>query len=144
MMRFTDYLSGTFSARKFQTTLLGLFAGTALLLAVVGLYGVMSFFVSERTREIGLRIALGARPVQILSRIFRIAAIMTAAGIAIGLLAAALLTRSIQNQLYCVGVADPITFCAVPLLLMLVAASAAWAPARRAMKVDPMEALRQD
>ena len=144
LMRFTDYLSGTFSARKFQTTLLGLFAGTALLLAVIGLYGVMSFFVSERTREIGLRIALGARPVQILSRIFRIAGIMTAAGVAIGLIAAALVTRSIQNQLYGVGTVDPLTFCTVPLLLMLVAASAAWAPARRAMKVDPMEALRQE
>ncbi len=142
--RFSDYLSDTFSARKFQTTLLGLFAGTALLLAVTGLYGVMSFFVSERTREIGLRIALGARPVQILSRIFRIAAIMTGAGVATGLIAAALLTRSIQNQLYGVGIVDPITFAAVPLLLALVAATAAWAPARRAMKVDPMEALRQE
>jgi putative ABC transport system permease protein len=144
LARFTDYLSGTFSARKFQTTLLGLFAATALLLAVIGLYGVMSFFVSERTREIGLRIALGARPTQILSRILRIAAVMTAAGIALGLPAAALLTRSIQNQLYGVGVVDPVTFCAVPLLLILVAASAAWAPARRAMQIDPMEALRQE
>jgi putative ABC transport system permease protein len=144
LTRFTDYLSGTFSARKFQTTLLGLFAGTALLLAVIGLYGVMSFFVSERTREIGLRIALGARPVQILTRIFRIAGIMTAAGVATGLLAAALLTRPIQTQLYGVGAVDPLTFCAVPVLLALVAATAAWAPARRAMKVDPMEALRQE
>ncbi len=144
MMRFSDYLSGTFSARRFQTTLLGLFAGTALLLAVIGLYGVMNFFVSERTREIGLRIALGARPVQILTRIFRIAAIMTLSGVAVGLLAAALLTRSIQNQLYGVGLIDPLTFCAVPLLLALVAATAAWAPARRAMKVDPMDALRQE
>jgi putative ABC transport system permease protein len=144
LMRFSDYLSGTFSARKFQTTLLGLFAGTALLLAVIGLYGVMSFFVSERTREIGLRIALGARPVQILTRIFRIAAVMTVAGVVTGLIAAVLLTRSIQNQLYGIGIVDPITFGAVPLLLALVAATAAWAPARRATKVDPMEALRQE
>jgi putative ABC transport system permease protein len=144
LTRLTDSLSENFSARKFQTTLLGLFAGTALLLAVIGLYGVMSFFVSERTREIGLRIALGAQPVQILSRIFRIAAIMTAVGLAVGLGAAALLTRSIQNQLYGVGVIDPLTFCAVPLLLMFVAASAAWVPARRAVKVDPMDALRQE
>jgi ABC-type antimicrobial peptide transport system permease subunit len=115
-----------------------------LLLAVIGLYGVMTFFVSERTREIGLRIALGARPGQILARIFRIAAVMTTVGIVIGLIASSLLTRSIQSQLFGVGVVDPLTFCAVPLLLALVAATAAWAPARRAMKVDPMEALRQD
>jgi ABC-type antimicrobial peptide transport system permease subunit len=111
---------------------------------VIGLYGVMSFFVSQRTREIGLRIALGARPMQIVGRIFRIAGLMTASGVVIGLLAAALLTRSIQSQLYGVGLLDPITFCAVPLLLVVVAASAAWAPASRAMSVDPMEALRQD
>ena len=142
--RVTDALSDSFSGRRFQTALLGLFAGTAMLLAVIGLYGVMSFFVSQRTREIGLRIALGARPTQILGRIFRIAGLMTAFGVAIGLLAAALLTRSIQNQLYGVGLLDPVTFCAVPLLLAIVAASAAWAPASRAMSVDPMEALRQD
>lgn len=144
MQSLTDALSGSFSARRFQTTLLGLFAATALLLAVIGLYGVMSFFVFERTREIGLRMALGARPQQILARIFRIAAVMTASGIAIGLLASVFLTREMQSQLFGVAAIDPLTFCAVPLLLALVAATAAWSPARRAMKIDPMEALRQE
>ncbi len=144
LTRLTDVVSESYSARRFQTMLLGLFAGTALLLAVIGLYGVMSFFVSERTREIGLRMALGARPQQILARIFRIAAVMTASGIAVGLLASVFLTREIQSQLFGVAAIDPVTFCAVPLLLALVAATAAWSPARRAMKIDPMEALRQD
>ncbi len=144
LTRLTDYLSTSLSPRKFQTILLGLFAGTALLLAVIGLYSVMTFFVSERTREIGLRVALGARPGQILSSVFRVATMMTTAGVAIGLVASSLLTRSIQSQLFGVGAIDPLTFCAVPLLLALVAATAAWAPARRAMKVDPMEALRQE
>ena len=80
--RVTEAVSDSLSARRFQTTLLGLFAGTALLLAVIGLYCVMSFFVSQRTREIGLRIALGARPAQIVARVFRIAGVMTAAGVA--------------------------------------------------------------
>jgi putative ABC transport system permease protein len=140
----TDYLSGSLSARTFQTTLLGLFAATALVLAVIGLYGVMSFFVTERTREIGLRMALGAQPKQILARVFRIAAVMTLSGVALGLAASTWLTRSMESQLYGVAPIDPLTFCAVPLLLILIAATAAWSPARRAMKVDPMEALRQE
>jgi ABC-type antimicrobial peptide transport system permease subunit len=144
LTRFTDFLSDSYAGRKFQTALLGLFAGTALLLAVVGLYGVMSFFVSERTREIGLRMALGARPSQILGVVFRIAGTMTAAGMAIGIVASLMLTRQIQSQLFGVGALDPVTFGAVSILLALVAALAAWAPARRAMNVDPMEALRQE
>jgi putative ABC transport system permease protein len=142
--RLTDSLSSSLSERRFQTVLLSLFGGTALLLAVIGLYGVTGFFVSQRTREIGLRVALGARPAQILGQVFRMAAIMTGAGVAVGLFAAALLSRSIASLLFGISAIDPVTFAAVPLLLAVVAATAAWAPARRAMRVDPMEALRQE
>jgi len=144
LTRVTDALADSDSARRFQTLLLGLFAATALLLAVVGLYGVMTFFVSQRTREIGLRMALGAQPSQILARVLRLAAITTASGMALGLLGATLLTRQLQDQLYGVSTLDPATFSAVAALLALVAAAAALLPARRAMAVDPIEALRQE
>jgi putative ABC transport system permease protein len=144
LTRVTDALADSDSARRFQTLLLGLFAGTALLLAVVGLYGVMTFFVSQRTREIGLRMALGAQPSQILTRVLRIAAITSASGMALGLLGATLLTRQLQDQLYGVSTLDPATFSGVAALLALVAAAAALLPARRAMAVDPIEALRQE
>jgi len=140
----TDYLSSSLDEKRFQAMLLSLFGLTALLLASVGLYGVTSFFVSQRSREIGLRAALGAQPAQILAHVFRQGAWMTGAGLAAGLAAAALLSRFIASLLLGVRPVDPVTFAVVPLLLASVAAAAICVPARRATRVDPMEALRQE
>jgi len=140
----TDYLASSLDEKRFQTMLLSLFGLTALLLASVGLYGVTSFFVSQRSREIGLRAALGAQPAQILAHVFRQGAVMTGAGLAAGLAAAAMLSSSIASLLFGVRPVDPVTFAIVPLLLAGVAAADIWVPARRATRVDPMEALRQD
>ncbi len=142
--RLSDYVSSTLTERRFQMILLTSFAATALLLAAVGLYGVTSFLVSLRTREIGLRAALGATPTRIFAQILRDGALMTAAGIVVGLAAALILSRSIASLLFGVAPTDPITFFAVPLLLACVSAVALWFPARRATSIDPMEALRQD
>jgi putative ABC transport system permease protein len=140
--RLSDSLSSSLAGRRFQTVLLSLFGATALLLAAVGLYGVTTFFVMERTREIGLRTALGAMPRQIMAQIFRQGAVMVLAGIVAGLVAAAVLSRLVANLLYGVAPIDPVTFVGVPLLLVLVTAAATWGPARSATRVDPMEALR--
>lgn len=142
--RLSDYVASTLTDRQFQMMLLSSFAATALLLAAIGLYGVTSFLVSQRTREIGLRVALGAQPAQIFAQIFRQGAWMTGLGIAAGLAAAAVLSKSIATFLFGVAPIDPITFAAVPLLLASVAALALWSPARRATRVDPMDALRQE
>jgi putative ABC transport system permease protein len=139
-----EYLTSTLDERRFQTTLLSLFGLTALGLATVGLYGVTSFFVSQRSREIGLRSALGAQPGQILAHVFRQGALMAGIGIAAGVAGAAVLARSLGSLLFGIAAVDPVTFMAMPLLLAAVAAAAIWLPAHRATRVDPMEALRQD
>ena len=142
--RLSDYLASTLTPRRFQMLLLSSFAATALLLAAIGLYGVTSFLVSQRTREIGLRVALGAQPSQIFAQVLRQGAWMTGLGILAGLLAAAALSKWIASLLFDVAPVDPVTFAAVPSLLALIAALALWSPARRATRVDPMEALRHD
>ncbi len=142
--RVNDYVSSTLTGRRFQMILLSSFAAMALLLAAVGLYGVTSFLVSLRTREIGLRAALGATPSRIFAQILREGALMTVAGIALGLAAALALTRYLASFLFGIPPTDPITFAAVPLLLACVSAVALWLPARRATQIDPMEALRLD
>ena len=142
--RLSDYVSSTLTDRRFQMILLSSFAATALLLAAIGLYGVTSFLVSLRTREIGLRAALGATPARIFAQILREGALVTAAGIAFGIAAALALTRYLASFLFGIGATDPITFVAVPLLLAGVSGIALWWPARRATNIDPMEALRQD
>ncbi len=142
--RLSDAISTSLTPRRFQVLLLVSFAATALLLAAIGLYGVTSFLVSQRTREIGLRVALGARPTQIFLQVFRQAAGMTALGVAAGLLASTALSQSIASLLFGVAAMDPLTFVVVPIALALIAALATWAPARRATRVDPMEALRQE
>ncbi|HEY2908428.1 MAG TPA: ABC transporter permease [Vicinamibacterales bacterium] len=139
-----DTLTESISQQRLNTVLLVLFAGTALLLAAVGLYGVMSQFVSARQREIGVRMALGARPAQILSTIVGQAASVTAVGILVGIAGAFALARSMATLVFGVSTRDPITFTAVPLLLAIVAAAATVLPARRAARVDPMLALRDD
>jgi predicted permease len=142
--RLSDYVSSTLTERRFQMILLSSFAVTALLLAAVGIYGVTSFLVSLRTREIGLRAALGATPIRIFAQILREGALMTAAGVVFGVAAAFVLSRSVASFLFGVAPTDPVTFVAVPALLACVSVVALWLPARRATHIDPMEALRQD
>jgi putative ABC transport system permease protein len=139
-----DLIEGTLSMDWFEMTGLAAFAGVGLVLAVIGLYGVMSFLVSRRTREIGLRIALGASPSEIMRLVMGDGLRLTAAGVALGLVASLAAARAIQSWLFGVKTIDPATLGAVALLLSAVAALACYLPARRAMRVDPMTALRTE
>ncbi len=129
---------------RFFMSLFGIFAGIAVLLAVVGIYGVMSYFVNERTHEIGIRVALGARPEDVLALVGKLGLKLTSIGIVIGIGLAIGLTRLISEFLFGVKPTDPITYAAVAATLMMVALLASYIPARRATKVDPMVALRYE
>jgi predicted permease len=129
---------------RFRAVLLGAFAMFAVLLAAIGLYGVLGQFVVQRTQEIGVRMAMGARPADVLRLIARQAGAPLAAGLALGLVGASVLTRSLASVLYGVQAGDPATFAAVSLTLIAAAALAAFFPARRAARVDPMTALRNE
>jgi cell division protein FtsX len=136
--------SASLGARRFSLTLGGIFACAALLLALAGIYGVTSYSVVQRTREIGVRIALGATKAEVLGMILRQAAITGLAGVAIGIAASFAVTRWMQSQLFEVSATDPVTISAVALLLIFVLLLACWIPARRATRVDPMVALRYE
>jgi putative ABC transport system permease protein len=129
---------------RFRTFLLGAFAALGLLLAVVGIYGVVSYSVRQRSREIGVRIALGAGPRDVLRLVLIDGLAMTVVGIALGVGAALALTRYLRSLLFEVTPTDPLTFVGVALLFLAVALAACYIPARRAMRVDPMEALRYE
>jgi putative ABC transport system permease protein len=141
---FQDVFSSSLDARRFNLTLVGVFAVAALLLAAVGIYGIMAYWVSRRTREIGLRIALGAEPRNVLGLVLGRASVTIAVGLAVGLAGAFILTRFIESLLFDVKAADPLTFAGVALLLSAVAILATYIPARRAARVDPMVALRYE
>lgn len=137
-------LSDSIAQRRLYLVLLGVFAGAALLLAAVGIYGVMSYSVSQRTHEIGIRLALGAGQIEILKLILGRGAKLALLGVATGILAATALTRLMSSLLFGVSPSDPATLVSVAVLLMLVAMAACYIPARRAMRVDPMIALRYE
>jgi len=124
--------------------LFSIFGGLALGLAVVGLYGVKAYSVARRTREIGIRMALGAQPGMVLRLIMREGSIMLFTGVAIGLLLAAATGKILSGILYEVSPLDPIAFTAAPLLLAAAALVATWLPARRAARLNPVEALRYE
>jgi predicted permease len=132
------------AGRQQQMTLLGAFAALALLLASIGLYGVLSYAVTQRSREIGLRMALGATAGSVIRLIVGRGLALTGMGLAIGLVAAWAATRAMKNLLYGVAATDPLTFASVAALLGIIALIACWAPARRASRVDPITVLREE
>ena len=150
MMRMMDSMvSDSLAQRRLDMVLLAIFAGVAVLLAAIGIYGVMAYAVSQRTHEIGVRMALGAKPADVLRMILAEAMRLTGAGLLIGLIASVLLTHYLRDQifgieLYGVRALDPVTFIGVPVLIILVAAVASYFPARRATSVDPLVALRYE
>ena len=140
----SDVIADSLAAKRFAMVLLGIFAGLAVVLSSVGIYGVISYIAGQRTHEIGIRMALGAEGGNVLRMVLRQAGKMVIAGVGIGLAAAFGLTRLMDSILYGVSTHDPLTFAAVAVLLMLVALAACYVPARRATRVDPMVALRHE
>jgi putative ABC transport system permease protein len=137
-------LAASIAGRRSNMLLLGVFALIALLLTAVGVYGVISYSVAQRTQEIGIRIALGAQSRDVMALVVGNGMRLVLMGIAIGLAGAFALTRWIASMLFDVSTTDPLTFIVIALLLALVAMLACWIPARRATKVDPLVALRHE
>ncbi|HEY6308646.1 MAG TPA: ABC transporter permease [Candidatus Angelobacter sp.] len=137
-------VADSIASKRFTMALLVIFAALAVLLAGIGIYGVLSYLVGQRIPEIGIRMALGAQQSDVLRMILRDGARMTLAGVAIGVVAALVLTRLMASMLFGVSPTDPLTFAAVTALLCLIALLACYVPARRAMKVDPLVALRHE
>jgi predicted permease len=141
---FTTIFAASTSGRRFNLVLFGIFAGTALLLAVAGIYGVLAYSVARRTREMGVRMALGASAGNVMRLVLGQAAVTTGIGVLLGVVGSFILMRFLQSMLYEISTADPLTFATVALLLIGVALLAAYLPARRATKVDPNVALRYE
>jgi putative ABC transport system permease protein len=140
----TEVMAASVAGQRFNMLLLGIFAGVALLLAAVGIYGVISYSVTQRTHEIGIRMALGAQTKDVLKLILGQGLLLAVIGVVIGILGAFALTRVMSSLLFGVSATDPMTFASVAFLLVAVALLASYIPARRAMKVDPMVALRYE
>jgi putative ABC transport system permease protein len=139
-----DLVSEITSRQRYSALLLGIFAALALILSIMGIYGVVTYSTSARTREIGIRMAMGARERDIFQLVMRDAAILILTGSTLGTLAAILATRLLSSQLYQLSATDPLTFASVLLLLICVALIACFIPARRAMKVNPAITLRRE
>jgi putative ABC transport system permease protein len=139
-----DVVADSVAQPRLSLDLLGLFAALAAALAMIGIYGVMAFAVSRRSHELGIRIALGAQPGDIRRMVIGQGALLAVIGVTVGLAAALYFARYMAPLLYGVGTGDPITFAAVPLVLMAVALAASWIPAMRATRVDPIVTLRQE
>jgi putative ABC transport system permease protein len=140
----TDVVASAASTPRFTGLLLGLFATLALTLAAIGIYGVLAYMVSQRTREIGIRMAIGADRTAVLGLVVSRGLWLALGGVAVGLAISFVVARFIGSLLYQVRPIDPVTFIAVPAVLMLVALIASVVPARRAMQVDPITALRTE
>ena len=140
----SDVVNQSLALRWFNTVVAALFAGASLLLAMIGIYGVIAWTVKQRTREIGIRLALGASRRAVLALVLRHGLKPAGAGIALGLLGSWLPARLLGSLLFAVGPTDPLTFAAVAAVLIGAALLACWIPARRATKVDPMIALRAE
>jgi putative ABC transport system permease protein len=139
-----EIVSASLDNRRFSMVMLGVFAGAALLLAMVGLYGVVAYITSQRTHEIGIRMALGAQRFDMLRMIFRQSFTLVVTGVVLGIIVSFGLTRLLSTMLYGVQTTDIMTYAGVVGLLVVAAALASYIPARRAMKVDPMVALRYE
>ena len=140
----TEIIGQTLSTQRLTNFLLTAFAIIALTLAAVGIYSTMSVYVGSRTKEFGIRLALGAQPGALRRAVMRQGLWLTGAGVVVGVAGALVLTRTIKSLLFEVSVTDPLVFTAIPVLLVLVSLLACYTPARRATKVDPLEALRED
>jgi putative ABC transport system permease protein len=143
-MTMEQRLANVTTSQRLNTVLLGSFAGVALLLAVVGIYGVMSYAVTQRRREIGVRMALGAQRGDVSRLVIGEGMKLVLSGTLLGLGGALALTRLLKTLLFGVSATDPLTFIVIAALLIIVALVACWIPARRATKVDPLIALRHD
>ena len=142
--RMEEYVAASVAQRRFTSLLCSIFAAAGLLLAVVGLFGVMSYSVAQRTHEIGVRVAVGAAKKDILQLILKEGMGITIVGVVVGLFGSLAVSTILKSQLYGVSSRDPLTFLGVILLLALVALAACYIPARRATRVDPMVALRYE
>jgi ABC-type antimicrobial peptide transport system permease subunit len=139
-----EIIANSLSERRFSMILLGIFAGVALVLASVGIYGVISYVVARRTQEIGVRIAMGAQRGEVLRLVLRQGVTMAALGAAIGIAAALPLTRFMGSLLFAITAADPLTYLCVVALLLGVSLAACWLPAHRAARMNPVDALRYE
>jgi ABC-type antimicrobial peptide transport system permease subunit len=141
---YDEIIARSLTEKRFSMLLLGIFGVLALVLSSIGIYGVLSYLVGQRTHEIGIRIALGAQRKNVLMLILGEGTKTALIGVGIGLAAALVLTRLMSSVLYGISATDPITFLAVAVVLTLVALAACYIPARRAMRVDPIIALRYE
>ena len=144
VMPLSTVISDSVAEPRFNTFLLGIFAATAILLAAIGLYGLMAYSVSQRQREIGIRVALGAETRDVLGLVVREGLVLTLSGLAIGLVTAFAASRFLEAMLFQIATTDPATYGAVALVLLAVAFVASIVPARRAARVDPLIALRYE
>jgi ABC-type antimicrobial peptide transport system permease subunit len=140
-----DQISGRFMARtSFTLVMLGIAGGMALLLGIIGIYGVVAYTVSQRRKEVGIRLALGAEPGSVRRMFLRQGVVLSAGGCAVGLLGALLLSRLMKSLLFGVTPLDPMTYASMPLVLLGAAIVACYFPARRAAAMDPIETLRAE